>query len=509
MAKHPWPNETFLTRACMRLRAKIADVSHGFPKSIGNLVQCLASVFPDQNLKWKVSSRYGEEPYHNEEFEATCDGALGRSLTKIARDAQLIIHASFHRGRGELSRRPLSFTWMPAHGEPGTWWLSIELELSDVLPDHFRAVRGVIDAFFGGLPETGTVQYAHGTLRPIRPRWPVEDDSTQDYEPPIESAENAGFYGAVPPGTIEALTWLTLLGPQHLKSLGGRESFLARAKQFARELDLKDPLARPIGPAHALVELPIWAEPWLYPTDPKNAEDLRTSPEPSRWFARELADARLFAWQTFSRPKVPDLGKDRAHIVPLSPATNNPVRLEQPPQSTPQSSNNDLWARLQDNPPECFLHEPAMATIAERNWAQREYGQFATAFIVANDRGRTALPLWVRLSTDSMMATDPIIVGHPSRQGASFIFQSHRHGFNGKQGHNHWPRRKAPDLFHCPRCGKDKFRVLAVFQYSGDEDDGADPRMERSPQDFFSWLAVRATCSECKWTGTIADIECA
>jgi hypothetical protein len=468
-------------------------------------------VFPGQALKWSINSFYGVEPYYNDEFEATCGDALSGGLTKVASDAERLVHASFHRGRGALSRQPLDFSWMPVRNQPGVCWLTLTLELSDILPDHFREVRGVMRSFFDGLPEIGTVRKAFGTLQPIRPRWPVEHYCTQDFEPPIQVAENAGFYGAVPPGTIETLTWLTLLGPEHLEALGGKDTFLERAKKLAGDQRCKIPLAISIGTHYVLVELPLWFDPWTYPHYEKNAESLRTTPEPSRWLARELADARLFSWQNFTPPVEPARAPRTKHVTQESTAV---VAAPTPPSATrpvpePARTKDALWERLRSNPPECLLDEPAAATAAERTWAEKHYGQFATAFIVANDKGVTSLPLWVRFVPESMSVIDPIMVGHHTRQGASFLFQSHRHGYDGKQGHNHWPRRKAPDLFHCPRCGKDKFRVLTVFQYSGDEDDESDPRIKRSPQDFFSWLAIRATCSACKWVGTIADIECA
>jgi len=511
MAKHPWPNETFRTRAVMHLQATVGGVAHGFPTHLHPLLRALDRVLPGQPFAWSVRSFHGAETYYNDEFEGTCADAIAGGLSKITRDARLAVNASCARGRGALARRPLNLSWTPSHEEPDRYWLMADLELSDVLPEHFPEVRGVIQAFFDGLPEIGTVRKAFGTLRPIRPQWPVENYSTQDFEPPIQAAENAGFYGAVPPGTIETLTWLTLLGPEHLEALGGKDTFLERAKKLAKDQRCKTPLAIPVGALHALVELPLWANPWTYPDSEKTADSLRTTPEPSRWLARELSDARLFSWQNFTPPVPPATTprtkratQESATVVaaPTTPSATRPV-------PEPARTKDALWERLRANPPECLLDEPAAATAAEHKWAQANYGQFATAFVVANDQGNTSLPLWVRFVPESMSVIDPIMVGHHTRQGASFLFQSHRHGYNGKQGHNHWPRRKAPDLFHCPRCGQDKFRVLTVFQYSGDEDDESDPRVKRSPQDFFSWLAIRATCSACKWSGTIADIECA
>lgn len=67
-----------------------------------------------------------------------------------------------------------------------------------------------------------------------------------------------------------------------------------------------------------------------------------------------------------------------------------------------------------------------------------------------------------------------------------FWFDSRKHGYDGEFGHLKSRRTGTPNPYHRPRCGHDRFRVTAVFQYSGDNEELDDREHLSRIQDFFS-----------------------
>lgn len=490
MPKWPWPNTRLGTLAHVELAAYF---DRPLPKP-GTLLKGLASLSCDL---------FGD-------YAATLSvGSVDREVTlSRVRDEPVDASIEWFRlscaaGRGPLSRSVVDASY---HRIYAHHYLQLELSLADVPDARLRRVQPAIDRFFELAVKSGDCMGGFADIHETRPHWPTGILTFPGFSDPTVIAERAVRWDEIPKIAPHrgSLHWITLFAPRDLASLGGRAKFAAEAGRHAVNVGSKRPLVRSCGEGHLLVELGPIVE-IIAKKEPETSDgDLVVDHFAAAWLMRRLADAEFFAWQHWSPP---DSRSNR--IVAASTPTPFPKHSDRAVSAARAAAADARFQRLQSSPPDCFRHDPKPTDARVRKWVAKEYGDFSTSFLAADASGNTELPVWGRFQDNSIELTDPIIIGDPRPRECSFIFQSHRHGYDGKQGHNHWPRTKAPDLFHCPKCGHDRFRAMTVFQYDDQEEPDLTPRERAAPEDFFDWLAILLTCPKCDWFGRVAEFECA
>jgi len=90
----------------------------------------------------------------------------------------------------------------------------------------------------------------------------------------------------------------------------------------------------------------------------------------------------------------------------------------------------------------------------------------------------------------------------------SCVFDSDIHGYHGEMDSSAKLRGSgAPRAFACGKCGRDRFRVTAQFDYSDACDDLLDDEPDLLAQDYFCNVIFLGACAECGHINRILDMD--
>lgn len=369
--------------------------------------------------------------------------------------------------------------------------------LSDVPADRFRRIEPGIDALFETLA-TQDPDYAWAELRPVEANWKgtgSHDSSYSNYrrsdwraEAELAAWDELENREAFVPG----VNWRMLLSPTHVRRLGGVKKLRQQIDDLEKHHRLARPCVRvlPRGYIDLCIDRCLRPEGHGPPLDSSLCVPSTTS---------ATAVQALFAKAGMLMVQSPRYGD--AQFIPYAPPSAPDAEV------SAQDDPATYIARLQAHPPRCIAAVAGAASTQEIRAMQRQCGNLTSVFRVAPGGESVPLTLWGRLNSFDQLA-GPIAIGGPTRKAAAFFFDPATDGYDGEMGTA--PRRSKPlEQVHCSRCGHEKFRFVAAFQYSGENEELQDPNDIAHVEDFFSWFALRSKCDQCGKIKIIADVECA
>lgn len=369
--------------------------------------------------------------------------------------------------------------------------------LSDVPVDRFGRIEPGLDALFDVIAAQQP-DYAWAELRPVEANWKGTGLSTTSYSNYRRSdwraeAELAAWDALEDrEAFVPGVNWRMLFSPVHVKALGGSKVF----RKYIDDLEKNCRLARPIVREQPGGSIDLCIDRVLHPDGTGLAVDASQC-VPSTTAA--TAVQALLARAGLLMVQSPQYG-----VAPFKP-------YEQPAASEARLSTESdpaaYVARLRAHPPRCIAAVAIAASAQEVRAMERQYGELISVFRIAPGGEPAALSLWGRLNEFDQL-DGPIAVGGPTRKAAACFFDPAIDGYDGEVGGG--TRRSKPlEQVHCSRCGHEKFRFVAAFQYSGENEELEDPKDIAHVEDFFSWFALRSRCDQCGKSKIIADVECA
>jgi hypothetical protein len=103
--------------------------------------------------------------------------------------------------------------------------------------------------------------------------------------------------------------------------------------------------------------------------------------------------------------------------------------------------------------------------------------------------------------------TSPLTL-HWSDGTESCVFDSEIHGYHGEMDSSAKLRGVgAPRAFACGKCGHDRFRVTAQFDYWDACDDLLDDEPDLPAQDYFCNIMIFGACASCGHVNRILDMD--
>jgi hypothetical protein len=404
-------------------------------------------------------------------------------------------HGSRKESSGCFDRWSVSY-WPPREHRNRSEFFFDAL-LSDVPADGFRRIEPGLDAVFDVIAAQQP-EYAWAELRPVEANWKGTGSSRTSYsnyrrsdwraEAELAAWDELEEREAFVPG----VNWRMLLSPVHAQALGGAFHLRQQMDQIRKNSPPARPFVRDLS--HGYVDLCI--DRCLRPEGrgpPTDAAFCVPNPSAATSLQAMLARNGMLMVQS------PRYGAARVkpHEPPATPVAA--VVIESDPA--------EYLARLRANPPRCIAAVAGAASTQEVRAMERQYGKLISVFRIAPGGEPAALSLWGRLNEFDHL-DGPIAVGGPTRRAAAFFFDPAIDGYDGEVGQGR--RRSKPlEQVHCSRCGHEKFRFVAAFQYSGENEELEDPKDIAHVEDFFSWFALRSKCDQCGKTKIIADVECA
>lgn len=369
--------------------------------------------------------------------------------------------------------------------------------LSDVPADRFRRIEPALDALFDVIAAQQP-DYAWAELRPVEANWKGTGSRTSWYSNYRRSdwraeAELAAWDALEDrEAFVPGVNWRMLLSPVHVRALGGSKKLRQQIDDLEKNLKLSYPMLRerPDGYADFCIDRILRPDGTGLAVD---ASQCVPSTAAATAVQALLARAGLLMVQS------PQYGA--APFKPYEPSVAPETRL------STESDPAAYVARLRAHPPRCIAAVAGAASTQEIRAMERQYGELISVFRIAPGGEPAALSLWGRLNEFDRL-DGPIAVGGPTRKAAAFFFDPAIDGYDGEVGQGR--RRSKPlEQVHCSRCGHEKFRFVAAFQYSGENEELEDPKDIAHVEDFFSWFALRSRCDQCGKSKIIADVECA
>lgn len=302
--------------------------------------------------------------------------------------------------------------------------------------------------------------------------------------------------------------WLTVLTPDQLAALGGGEALMSRAQAageaWAHTNEVPSgtkisPIARiePLPKGAAAVVLIDTHDAILWRAE---VFDGPLSEPPMLWFTQELAKAGLLAASRHDRFDR-YVARTRERVTTSDP---HPVRARRI-SATARRKHNEY---LQSHPPRC-IQSSGEYTVAFP--LKQRFADNAICFQLKPSNLARGMPIYgAVIAEKNAVLGSPLLVGALTRDRAVLAFDDRIHGFDGEQNEAAPERARllgALKQLQCPKCAARLFEAWAIFEtLNADPDEWPKPD---HPEDYFTWFWLVARCASCKWSKTVADIECA
>ena len=307
--------------------------------------------------------------------------------------------------------------------------------------------------------------------------------------------------------------WITALTAEQVKALGGMGALAKRYSTFVNNLYPVHDVAAPRRIARSVVILPLGGAGLVLLSDVLRGLHCNrygehvSDTEPLHWFLDELRRADLLS---IADPNGLKRSIDATNVgIARYEAGAGAADAEPAPPAIPLQK---LLQHVREHPPSCLT---ASAQPGDDVPSFLRLDGNAAAFRIRSHGLADALPIYGRkpeFDAEPNTLQDPILVGSHKQPRAGLFFDARIHGWDGAQS-DPVPARARPigrlTQLSCPECGGRLFHAWASFEYPDDIPESTNLSSGQCPEDFFSWFWLAATCASCKWSGLVADIECA
>lgn len=161
------------------------------------------------------------------------------------------------------------------------------------------------------------------------------------------------------------------------------------------------------------------------------------------------------------------------------------------------------------HPPRCLANVLAVATEL-----LEDRGRDSVAFQISSlDGPDIAQVLGYRLSRynpdhDGVEFISPLSLSWPEATEPTPIFDSNIHGYHGEMGSSAKLRGVGPpELFACPACRGERFRVSVQFDYGEACRHLAEDEPELAVEDYYDNIMVDGECAGCGRNSRILDMD--
>lgn len=377
---------------------------------------------------------------------------------------------------------------------------------------HEKPVQQLIQRFFSAVAGHANLTGGWGEL--LDTGWPC----TFVQEPSVVSFDRQMFNElhdeAVAAGLplIPWPRWITALNKQQVKRIGGAKQLKASWVKFRRRRDIAVALSNPRemwqldpiiheSPDCTIVMLcdvvrGLHCGQYSFSAGPD---------ENKHWFISELNRAGMIAASSLGRvDRILRGMREKSSKRASLPAASR--------DAPPRTRFAGLMDKLNVTPP---------SSAPGATPAGREAPQFlrvcanTTRFRVNQIGLLHAMPIYGRKTGYGLpdhVLSSPVLVGSLNPRRAALYFDERLHGWDGVQvqsGAKREHRLGRLMQLVCPDCQGRLFHAWASFEYPDDLPEFDEPPFRDHPEDLFSWFWLAATCASCKWSGLVADIECA